>query len=282
MDALLGEAALLGELGDRRIAVELLREDAPRAHHAAHLLRHVHRQADRAPLVGQRARDGLTDPPGGVRGELEAHGVVELLDRADEAEVPLLDQVEERHARLCVVPRDRHHEAEVALDQLALGRLVAEVLAPGQLTLLRRRQQATVADCADVELQRVAQFRRRLGLDLSLLFFGGLRRGVDLGGRRRVVVRQLREQLQVRLRRCRVVGPDIEQGLPFHLRSLSAGAASALSGTCLTRPDRLREMQSFREDPRPVTVQATKPASNSLREHPNGCRERSRVVREET
>ena len=71
LDALLGETALLGELGDRRVAVELLREDPPGAHHAAHLLGDVHRQADRAALVGERPRDGLADPPGRVRRELE-------------------------------------------------------------------------------------------------------------------------------------------------------------------------------------------------------------------
>ena len=62
--------------------------------------------------------------------------VVELLDRADEAEVALLDQVEQRHAGPRVVPRDRHHEPEVALDQLPLGVLVALVLAAGELALL--------------------------------------------------------------------------------------------------------------------------------------------------
>ena len=40
----------------------------------------------RIALVGDRARHGLADPPGRVRGELVAAAVVELLDRADEPE----------------------------------------------------------------------------------------------------------------------------------------------------------------------------------------------------
>src|SRR6187200_1271106 len=53
----------LGELGDRRLAVELLRQHPARAHQAAHLVGHVHREADDPALVGERARDRLADPP---------------------------------------------------------------------------------------------------------------------------------------------------------------------------------------------------------------------------
>jgi hypothetical protein len=59
------------------------------------------------------------------------------------------------------VPRDRHHEPEIALDQPALCLLVAEILAPRELPLLCVRQKPAVADLADVELQRI--LRRRFG-----------------------------------------------------------------------------------------------------------------------
>ena len=49
--------------------------------------------------------------------------VVELLDGADQAEVALLDQVEEQHPAAHVALRDRDHQAQVRLDQLALGEL---------------------------------------------------------------------------------------------------------------------------------------------------------------
>ena len=90
-----------------------------------HVLDHVHRDADRARLVGDRAGDRLADPPRGVRRELEALGVVELVDRPHQAEVALLDQVEQLHAPARVALGDADDEAQVGLGQLALGPLAA-------------------------------------------------------------------------------------------------------------------------------------------------------------
>ena len=184
-----------------RVAVQLLGEDAAAARDAAHLLGDVHGQTDRPALLGERARDGLANPPGRVGRELEAHLVVELLDGADQAEVALLDQVEERDAGLRVVPRDRHHEPEIALDQPSLRRLVALVLAPGELALLGGRQQAAVADLAHVELERIL---RRLGDgDGRVLGVVGLL-GLDLLGILLPILGlvERRQQLEMRLRGC--------------------------------------------------------------------------------
>ncbi len=56
---------------------------------------HVDRETDRPGLVPQPASDGLTYPPGGVGGELEALAPVELLDGPDQPQIPLLDEVED-------------------------------------------------------------------------------------------------------------------------------------------------------------------------------------------
>src|SRR5580700_2133686 len=53
-------------------------------------LEHVHRQPDGPGRVGEAALDGLPDPPHRVRRELVALGVVELLDRPDQAQVAFL------------------------------------------------------------------------------------------------------------------------------------------------------------------------------------------------
>ena len=81
----------------------------------------MHRDADGAGLIGHGAGDGLADPPGRVGGELIALGVVELLDRADQAQVALLDQVQERHAAAGVALGQGDHEAQVGFQQVVLG-----------------------------------------------------------------------------------------------------------------------------------------------------------------
>jgi hypothetical protein len=198
VDALDGEPALGGELLGRRIAVELLREDPAGTEDTPGLLGYVDGKPDRAALVGQRARDGLANPPGRVGGELVAELPVELLDGTDQAEVALLDQVEQWNAGLRVVARDRHDQAQVALDQPLLRDLVARILAPGELALLRGRQQRAVADLADVELQRVL---RRAGC-LALFALLGVLRVFGLVVRLGFCVLSRRKQLEVRLRRC--------------------------------------------------------------------------------
>jgi len=74
--------------------------------------------------------DGLADPPRRVRRELEALGVVELVDGAHEAQVPLLDEVQEREPSVAVALGDGDHESQVGLDQDILGLLAPADQAP--------------------------------------------------------------------------------------------------------------------------------------------------------
>ena len=120
-DLLRGHVELLGELLRRGLAAEVLQHLPLHAGELVDHLDHVHRDADGAGLVGHRAGDRLPDPPGRVRGELVALGVVELLDRADQTEVALLDQVQEEHAAAGVALGQRDHEAQVGLEQVVLG-----------------------------------------------------------------------------------------------------------------------------------------------------------------
>ena len=78
-------------------------------------------QADHARLLCDTPGDGLADPPGRVGGELEALGVVELLDGADQAGIAFLDEVEHRQLRPGVLARDGDDEPQVGLDELLLG-----------------------------------------------------------------------------------------------------------------------------------------------------------------
>src|ERR671919_244905 len=81
----------------------------------------VDRQPDRPPPVGDGPGDGLPDPPRGVRGELESPAPVEQLDGAHQAEIAVLDQVEQREALALVLPGHRNHQPEVRQDEPLAG-----------------------------------------------------------------------------------------------------------------------------------------------------------------
>jgi hypothetical protein len=117
-DAFDGKVDFLGDFLRRRFAAVFLDELLLHAHQLVDRLDHVDRDADGAGLVGDRAGDGLADPPGGVGGELVAAAVFEFLDRLHQAHVAFLDEVEEGEAAVGVFLGDGNDEAEVGLDHL--------------------------------------------------------------------------------------------------------------------------------------------------------------------
>ena len=136
--------------------------------------------ADRPALVGDRPGDRLADPPGGVGGELVAAAVVELLDGADEAHRPLLDEIQEGQPATEIGLGDRDDQTQVGLDHLLLGEHVAALDAPRQHHLLLSGQEADPPDGAEVEAQRIeAGLDRQVDLDLLALI--GISVGVALG-----------------------------------------------------------------------------------------------------
>jgi hypothetical protein len=100
----------------------------------------VDREADRAALVGECARYCLTNPPRGVRGELEVAAPVELLDGTNQTEDAFLNQIEEAKTLSTVILRNRDNEAQVRLDHLLLGLHVALFDALGETNLVGLRQ----------------------------------------------------------------------------------------------------------------------------------------------
>ena len=81
----------------------------------------MHRDADGSRLVGNAAGDGLADPPGGVGRELVTATVLELVHGLHQADVTLLDQVQELQAAVGVLLGDRNDQAQVGFDHLLLG-----------------------------------------------------------------------------------------------------------------------------------------------------------------
>src|SRR3989442_14961040 len=75
-------------------------------------------QADLARLVRENSPDGLLDPLGAVGGKLRALARIEPVYRLHEADVALVNEVEQRHAEVLVITRDLHYQAEVRRDHL--------------------------------------------------------------------------------------------------------------------------------------------------------------------
>ena len=116
-----GNIHAAGNLFARRLAAQLLDKLAAGADELVDGLDHVHRDADGPGLVRNGAGDGLANPPGCVGRELVAAAVFKLVHGLHEADVALLNQVEELEAAVGVLFGDGDHQAQVGFDQFALG-----------------------------------------------------------------------------------------------------------------------------------------------------------------
>src|SRR5208282_509163 len=134
---------------------------------------HVHRDANRARLIRNGASNRLPNPPRGISRELIAAAVFELVYGFHQADVALLNQVEELQAAIGVLLRNRDHQAQVGFDQLALGVLGVHValddLALRALELLE--QQARFR----FQLFQLSADRARLLAIFLALFFAARR-----------------------------------------------------------------------------------------------------------
>src|SRR3954447_13282006 len=107
----------------------------------------MRRDLDR-PRVDDRVGERAADPPDGVRRELQAAAMVELLDGADQADGPLLHEIVVGSSTPAIPLRERMDEPQGALDHLSLGREVTTLDALGELDLLGGREEAGVAAAA--------------------------------------------------------------------------------------------------------------------------------------
>ena len=125
----------------------------------------VHRQADRARTIRDRTRDALADPPRCVRGELEAAAPVEELDGTHQADVALLDQVQQGQTLTLVLAGHRHDQPEVGHDEPLAGGLGLAHLGTG----LRDGLFGTQTAGAEALFALLAAFDGHGELDLFLL-----------------------------------------------------------------------------------------------------------------
>jgi len=145
----------LQQESQRGRTAQLELEAGPRLLETGQCVAGVDRQPDRAPGVGDAAGDRLADPPRGVGRELEALAPVELLDRVHEAEVALLDEVQQRQPRRLVLLGNRDDEPQVRLHERALG-VVTLARGAAQLPLLGGGE--VLAGGEDVAARGIAAF----------------------------------------------------------------------------------------------------------------------------
>ena len=83
----------------------------------------MHGNANRARLVGNCAANRLANPPSGIGAEFEAERMIELVDRANQTDIALLNQVQKVEPATDVALGHTDHQTQVALGQAVMGTL---------------------------------------------------------------------------------------------------------------------------------------------------------------
>jgi hypothetical protein len=163
--AQLNDPAINKAMDDAELLPKEEREAALDRLQLADAVAHVHGQAHRAALLGHRAADRLADPEGRVGREAEAAAVVELLDRADQPDRALLDQVQQGHAGVLALEAlgEMDDEAQVRLDHAVLGVEIAPLDAASEFELLGGGQEPRAGDALEEDSEAVAELASVLG-----------------------------------------------------------------------------------------------------------------------
>src|SRR3989339_1415992 len=158
---------LHGQFLHGRLAAAFLGQAALRMGEFVDRLDHVHRNADGARLIGDGAGDRLADPPRGIRTEFESAVRIEFLNGAEEADIALLNQVEEREAAPDVLLGNGDNKTEVRLGQLLLGAGIALADAARELDLFAGIDERHAADLGEVHAHRVVADLEHIHLALA-------------------------------------------------------------------------------------------------------------------
>ena len=69
----------------------------------------MHRNTNRARLVGNSTGNCLTNPPGCIGTKLKAFIIVKLFNSLNQTQVALLNQIQEKHATAHIALSDAHY-----------------------------------------------------------------------------------------------------------------------------------------------------------------------------
>src|SRR5258707_2635743 len=107
----------LGDFFAGRLTAQFLHQLAAGAHQLVNRFDHVHRNTNGARLVGNRAGDGLSNPPRRIRRKLVSAAPLELVHGFHQADIAFLNQVEELQSAVGIFLGDRNDQSEVGFDQ---------------------------------------------------------------------------------------------------------------------------------------------------------------------
>src|SRR5258707_11229420 len=99
----------------------------------------MHRNMNGTRMFSYSSTDSLPNPPCRIRAEAETPSWVELLNRPNQAQVALLNQIKQRDALIIVTFGDAHHEAQVGFYKMLLRLHVSFEHASCYLAFLLRR-----------------------------------------------------------------------------------------------------------------------------------------------
>ncbi len=83
----------------------------------------MHRDTNGARLIGNRASDGLANPPGSIGRKFVAAAPFKFIHGFHQADVALLDQIQELQTAIRIFLGNGHDQAQVRFDQFLLGLL---------------------------------------------------------------------------------------------------------------------------------------------------------------
>src|SRR5690349_3800829 len=101
------------ELVGARLTPEFRKQRIPGPRHLVERFHHVDRKSDGSTVIGDGAADALPNPPRGVGRELQPTAILEPVDSLHEADVSLLNEIEERQTSPEVSLRDRDDKPQV-------------------------------------------------------------------------------------------------------------------------------------------------------------------------
>src|ERR1051325_1881033 len=141
---------------------------------------------DHAPVVNEVPDDIGANPPDGIRRKADAAVRIEVLHRLHQADIALLDEIEEIAKRALILARDHHHESQVRRDEFVSRLDVSTLLVfDCDLVLFLAAEHRIAPDFGEITLQRIGRNDR-----LRRRFIVGLRAGlfanVDRFGKRNI------------------------------------------------------------------------------------------------